>query len=148
MPSAALPPDLHAVAREAARDGGRPAPPRTAKILGVGSYVPAEVIPNGPIAERMGVDDEWIVKRTGIHARRRVAPNERLSDIATFAARRALQDAGVEPFEVDLVLVATSTADEIFPNAAPVVAQALGTEGAGAIDVGAACTGFLSALSL
>jgi 3-oxoacyl-[acyl-carrier-protein] synthase-3 len=148
MPSAALPPDLHAVAREAARDGGRPAPPRTARILGLGSYVPAEVIPNGPIAERMGVDDEWIVKRTGIHARRRVAPTERLSDIATFAGRRALQDAGVEPLDVDLVLVATSTADEIFPNAAPVVAQALGTEGAGAMDICAACTGFLSALSL
>src|SRR4051795_7987446 len=120
MPNAALPPELHAIAREAVRDGRRPAPPRTASVLGLGHFLPAEVVPNGPIAERIGVDDAWIVKRTGIKSRRRALPGERLSDYATFAGRRALADAGVDPRDVDLVLVATMTPDEVTPNAAPV----------------------------
>jgi 3-oxoacyl-[acyl-carrier-protein] synthase III len=148
MPSAALPPELHAIARAAVRDGARPAPPRTASILGLGHFLPAEVIPNGPIASRIDVDDEWIVKRTGIKARRRAAPTERTSDLAVFAARRALQDAGVEALDLDLVLVATMTQDEITPNTAPLVAHALGAERAGALDIGAACTGWLAAVSM
>ena len=148
MPSAALPPELHAIAREAVRDGRRPAPPRTASILGLGHFLPAEVVPNGPIAERIGVDDAWIVKRTGIHARRKAAPHERTSDLATFAARRALQDAGMDPADLDLVMVATMSPDEITPNTAPLVAHALGAHRAGAFDVGAACTGWLSALAV
>jgi 3-oxoacyl-[acyl-carrier-protein] synthase-3 len=147
MPSAALPPELHQIARDAARNGRRPAPPRTATILGLGHYLPSEVLPNGPIAERIGVDDAWIVKRTGIHARRRVAPNERTSDLAVFAGRRALQDAGVDPMDLDHVIVATMSADEITPNTAPLVAHALGAERAAAWDTGAACTGFLAGLS-
>ena len=147
MPSATLPAELHQIARDAARHARQPAPPRTATILGLGHYLPSEVVPNGPIAERVGVDDEWIVKRTGIHARRRVAPNERTSDLAVFAARRALQDAGVEPGELDYVIVATMTADEITPNCAPLVAHALGATRAATYDVGAACTGFLAGLS-
>src|SRR5919206_1837112 len=146
MPSAALPPELHAIARAAVRDGARPAPPRTASILGLGHFLPAEVLPNGPIAERIDVDDAWIVKRTGIKARRRAAPSERTSDLATFAARRALQDAGVEPIDLDLVMVATMSQDEATPNTAPLVAHALGAEKAGAYDVGAACTGWLAGL--
>jgi 3-oxoacyl-[acyl-carrier-protein] synthase-3 len=148
MPRTALPPDLHAIARAAVRNGARPAPPRTASIIGLGHFLPAEVIPNGPIAARIDVDDEWIVKRTGIKARRRAAPTERTSDLAVFAARRALQDAGVDPLDLDLVLVATMTQDEITPNTAPLVAHALGAERAGALDIGAACTGWLSALSM
>src|SRR5919199_4262892 len=148
MPNAALPPELHAIAREAVRNGSRPAPPRAASILGLGHFLPAEVLTNGPVAERLGVDDAWIVKRTGIRARRRAAPTERTSDLATFAARRALQDAGVEPLDVDLVLVATMSQDEATPNTAPLVAHALGAERAGALDVGAACTGWLGALSM
>ncbi len=96
MPSAALPPELHQIARDAARNGRRPAPPRTATILGLGHYLPTEIVPNGHIAERIGVDDHWIVKRTGIHARRRAAANEGTTDLAVFAARRALQDAGTD----------------------------------------------------
>jgi 3-oxoacyl-[acyl-carrier-protein] synthase-3 len=148
MPSAALPPDLHAIARAAVRDGARPAPPRTASVLGLGHFLPAEVLPNGPIASRIDVDDAWIVKRTGIKARRRAAPTERTSDLATFAARRALQDAEVEAIDLDLVLVATMSQDEATPNTAPLVAHALGAERAGALDIGAACTGWLSALSM
>jgi 3-oxoacyl-[acyl-carrier-protein] synthase III len=148
MRSASLPPELATIAREATRNGNMRAPARTARILGLGHHVPPEVVPNGPIAERIGVDDAWIVKRTGIKSRRRALPDERLTDYATFAGRRALTDAGVDPLDVDLVLVATMTPDEITPNAAPVVANALGAENAGAVDIGAACTGWLAALRL
>ena len=150
MRSAALPPDLAQIARDATRNGtyAEAAPPRTARILGLGHHVPPEVVPNGPIAERIGVDDAWIIKRTGIKSRRRALPEERLTDYAVFAARRALQDAGVDARDVDLVLVATMTPDEITPNAAPVVANELGAENAGAIDIGAACTGWIAALRL
>jgi 3-oxoacyl-[acyl-carrier-protein] synthase-3 len=149
MHSATLPPDLRTIAREATRDGApTPAPARPARIVGLGHHVPPEVVPNGPIAERIGVDDAWIVKRTGIKSRRRVAPSDRTSDLATFAARRALSDAGVEAIDLDLVLVATMTPDEISPNVAPVVAHDLGAERAGAFDIGAACTGWLAALRM
>jgi 3-oxoacyl-[acyl-carrier-protein] synthase-3 len=149
MRSATLPPDLRTIAREATRNGApTPDPARTARVIGLGHHVPPEVVPNGPIAERIGVDDVWIVKRTGIKSRRRVAPADRLSDLATFAGRRALTDAGIDALDIDLVLVATMTPDEITPNAAPLVAHALGAEQAGAIDIGAACTGWLAALRL
>ena len=147
MPSATLPAELYQIARDAARNARRPAPPRTATILGLGHYLPSEVVPNGAIAERIGVDDAWIVKRTGIHARRRVAPNERTSDLAVFAARRALQDAGVDAADLDYVLVATMTADKITPNCAPLVANQIGAHRAATYDIGAACTGFLAGLS-
>jgi 3-oxoacyl-[acyl-carrier-protein] synthase-3 len=148
MRSATLPPELAAVAREARHNGRAVAPPRTATILGLGHHLPPEVVPNGPIGERIGVDDAWIVKRTGIRSRRRAADDERVADLATFAARKALSDAGVDPYDVDLILVATMSQDELTPNTAPLVAHALGAERAGAIDVGAACTGWLSGLQL
>jgi 3-oxoacyl-[acyl-carrier-protein] synthase-3 len=148
MRSNTLPPDLAPIAREATRNGNMRSPARTARVLGLGHHVPPEVVPNGPIAERIGVDDAWIVKRTGIKSRRRALPDEKLTDYAVFAGRRALQDAGVDPRDVDLVLVATMTPDDITPNAAPVVANALGAENAGAVDIGAACTGWLAALRL
>jgi 3-oxoacyl-[acyl-carrier-protein] synthase III len=119
---------------------------RTARVAGLGHKLPDRVVPNGPIAERIGVDSDWIVRRTGIRERRYAAPDERTSDLAVQAARRALTDANLKPRDVDLVLVATMTPDELTPNTAPLVADALGI-GAGAYDVGAACTGWLSALS-
>jgi 3-oxoacyl-[acyl-carrier-protein] synthase-3 len=122
--------------------------PRTARVLGLGHQVPPEVVPNGAIADRIGVDDAWIQKRTGIKSRRRAAPHETLAEYATVAGRKALQDAGVDARDVDLVLVATMTPDDITPNAAPVVADALGAENAGAVDIGAACSGWLAALRL
>ncbi|HEY6692121.1 MAG TPA: beta-ketoacyl-ACP synthase III [Solirubrobacteraceae bacterium] len=148
MRSATLPPELATIAREATRNGNMRSPARTAQIVGLGHHVPPEVVPNGPIAARIGVDDAWIVKRTGIKSRRRALPDEKLTDYAVFAGRRALSDAGVDPRDVDLVLVATMTPDDITPNAAPVVANALGADGAGAVDIGAACTGWLAALRL
>src|SRR5919199_1367245 len=148
MRSTTLPPDLAPIAREATRNGNMRAPARTARILGLGHHVPPEVVPNGPIAERIGVDDAWIVKRTGIKSRRRALPGERLTDYAVFAGRRAVQDAGIDMRDIDLVLVATMTPDDITPNAAPVVANARGADNAGAVDIGAACTGWLAALRL
>src|SRR4051794_23510271 len=125
---------------------GAAAAARTAGISGLGCALPERVVANAPIAARLGVDDRWIERRTGITARRHVG-DERLSDLAAEAARAALADAGVDAAAVDLVLVATSSSDELLPNAAPLVAHALGTHAAAA-DIGAACTGFLSALAL
>jgi 3-oxoacyl-[acyl-carrier-protein] synthase III len=127
--------------------GGRAAPARTARVIGLGHRLPDRVVSNGPIAERIGVDADWIVRRTGIRERRYAAPGERTADLALSAARRALSDAGLRASDIDLVLVATMTPDELTPNTAPLVADALGLR-VGAIDVGAACTGWLSALSM
>ena len=126
---------------------GKLAPARTARVVGLGHRLPDRVVPNGPIAERIGVDSDWIVRRTGIRERRYAAPDERTADLALAAARRALSDAGLKPADIDLVLVATMTPDELTPNTAPLVANALGLN-AGAYDIGAACTGWLSALSV
>ncbi len=123
------------------------APARPA-ILSVAAEVPANRVTTAELAERLGVSEDWIVSRTGIRERPVAAADERLSDLAARAAEGALSRAGVEPSEVDLVLVATLTQDELMPNAAPIVAHAIGADRAGAIDIGAACTGFLSGLSL
>jgi len=122
-------------------------PPRPA-ILSVAVEVPAATVSTAELAERLGVTEDWIVSRTGIRARPVAAPDERLSDFAARVGAAALDRAGVDPADVDLVLVATLTQDELMPNAAPVVAHAIGADRAGAIDLGAACTGFLSGLSL
>jgi 3-oxoacyl-[acyl-carrier-protein] synthase III len=88
------------------------------------------------------------VHRTGVHQRRHVSEGERLQDLASAAGRGALEEAGVSAEDVDLILVATLAADELTPNCAPLVAHDLGATKAGAMDVSAACTGFLSALAL
>jgi 3-oxoacyl-[acyl-carrier-protein] synthase III len=121
---------------------------RGAAIAGVGVSMPARVVSNDEVAARLGIDADWIVRRTGIQARRWAGPDDRLDAHAAAAAREALERAGVSPAEVDLVLVATTTADEVLPNAAPLVAYALGATHAGAFDIGAACTGFLSAMAV
>jgi 3-oxoacyl-[acyl-carrier-protein] synthase-3 len=121
---------------------------RTASVLGLGHFLPETVVSNLPIAERLGIDDAWIVKRTGIRSRRHATPDQRLSDLAIEAGRGAVEDAGVDPEALDVVLVATTSADEITPNAAPYVATALGAARAAAMDIGAACTAWVSALSV
>ena len=125
-----------------------PVPPRsrTAGIIGFGRALPSTVVENAPIAARIGVDPDWLIKRTGISARRRSAEGESLSDLATQAGSRALDAAGLNPAYVDAVLVATSSADDIVPQAAPIVAGALGADRAMTWDVGLACTGFLAGL--
>jgi 3-oxoacyl-[acyl-carrier-protein] synthase-3 len=110
--------------------------------------VPDTVVTNAEIGARLGVDDDWIARRTGIHSRRVARPDERLETHATESARAALACAGIPASDVDLVIVATTTSDEIMPGTAPLVAHALGATGAGAFDVGSACTGFLSALAI
>jgi 3-oxoacyl-[acyl-carrier-protein] synthase-3 len=117
-------------------------------VLGIGTALPAHVVSSAAIAERLGVAEDWIVARTGIRSRRIAGPDERLSDLAAAAGAAALGQAEVQASDLDLVLVATVSADEVTPNAAPLVAEALGAMNAGALDVGAACTGFLSALAL
>ena len=121
---------------------------RGAALLSVGSSLPEGVVTNAEIAERIGKSDDWIYTRTGIRERRHAASGERLADHAVAAARSALERAGVAAAELDLIVVGTLTPDEPMPNPAASVAHALGADRAGAIDVNAACTGFLSALAL
>jgi 3-oxoacyl-[acyl-carrier-protein] synthase-3 len=116
-------------------------------IAAVAAWLPERVVENDELARPLGVDSAWISSRTGIHRRRRVS-GEGLVDLAAGAGAKALALAGVDPAEIDLLLVATFTGDHLLPNAAPLVANRLGASSAGAVDVGAACTGFLSALSL
>jgi 3-oxoacyl-[acyl-carrier-protein] synthase-3 len=119
---------------------------RTAGVVALGRALPDAVVENAAIADRIGVEPEWIVRRTGIAARRAVVDGERLSDLAVTAGRAALDAAGLDPADLDAVLVATSSADEIVPQAAPIVAGALGADRAMSWDVGLACTGFLAGL--
>ena len=125
-----------------------PGKTRGAAIGAVARSLPATVVTNAPIAERLGIDEEWIVTRTGVRERRIAAPDERVRDHASAAARASLAAAGVHPSEVDLVLVATMSHEDLTPNAAPLVAADLGADRAGAIDLGSACTGFVSGVGL
>jgi len=110
--------------------------------------VPATVIPNASIAERLGVDDAWIETRTGIRERRTLAGGERVSDLAADAGALTLARASLTIDDIDLLIVATTTQDEVTPNTAPLVAGRLGATGLAAIDVGAACTAFIAALQV
>jgi 3-oxoacyl-[acyl-carrier-protein] synthase-3 len=124
-----------------------PRVPRGAAIGSVAVAMPEQVIDNDPIAERLGVEPDWIVKRMGVRSRHMARPGESLTALAAEAGCRAVAQAGKRVEEIDTVLVATSTGDELLPNAAPLVATAMGIPQPGAFDVGAACAGFLSALS-
>jgi 3-oxoacyl-[acyl-carrier-protein] synthase-3 len=115
---------------------------------GLGVGLPETVVDNAPIARRLGIDEDWIVQRTGIRKRRIAAPDERLSDFATAAAAGALADAGLDGADVDLVVLATSSNEQLMPAAAGSVAAAIGATAAGAYDVSAACSGFVAALSI
>jgi 3-oxoacyl-[acyl-carrier-protein] synthase-3 len=119
-----------------------------ASIRGVAMAVPSRLVSNAEIAAGIGVDEAWIAKRTGTARRPWAREGERLTDYAARAGEAALARAGVSAAELDLVIVATSTADEITPNAAPQVAGLIGAERAGSFDVGAACTGWLAGLAL
>jgi 3-oxoacyl-[acyl-carrier-protein] synthase-3 len=122
---------------------------RLAKLTGVqiaatGSYVPDQVVPNEAL-ESLGCDADWIVQRTGIQERRRAAADQATSDLAYEAARTCLAQAGVSPREVDMVIVATMTPDMPSPSAACLLQQRLGAP-APAMDINAACAGFLYGL--
>ena len=135
---------------------------RHSRIAGTGSYLPPRRVTNDELVAELaqrGIEssDEWIVERTGIRARHFAAPDVPASELAVPAARAAMQAAGVGPADIDLIVVATSTPDMVFPSTATIVqhklAQAFGAEGAGllgcpAFDVQAVCSGFVYALTV
>ncbi len=118
-----------------------------ATAVSVGASVPEGTVESAEIEARLGLAPDWIERRTGIRRRHVAGPDERLETHAAIAARRALERAGVDAAAVDMVLVATTTPDEVMPTTAPLVATAIGASGAGAFDIGAACAGFLTALA-
>jgi 3-oxoacyl-[acyl-carrier-protein] synthase III len=132
----------------------QPAPRGTAQrrrglqagIFGVGSALPEHVVTNAELVGRLDTSDEWIVRRTGIRERRIIAPGQPLSELAAHACALALEDAGRTAAEVDQIIVSTITPDRVTPGVAPYVALELGAEHASAVDVNAACAGFVYAL--
>src|SRR6187402_510074 len=126
---------------------------RYSRITGTGSYLPPRRLTNADLAAELatrGVEtsDEWIVERTGIRARHFAAPDVTSSDLGVEAARHALEAAGRKAFEIDLIIVATSTPDMVFPSAACILQHKLGVAGCAAFDVQAVCSGFVYALTI
>lgn len=123
------------------------------RLMGTGSYLPSRRLSNADLAAELaqhGVEtsDDWIVDRTGIRARHFAADDQACSDLATEAALRALQASGLSAQDIDLIIVATSTPDMVFPSVATMVQHKLGTSGCPAFDVQAVCSGFIYALAV
>ena len=127
--------------------GGEPARPR-AGVIGLGVSLPDVVVGNEHVGAGIGVDGAWIERRTGIRHRRHAPADLSLTELAVASASAALLDAGVSGAELDLVLLATVSQATPMPNLAPQVASAVGAAGAGAFDLGAACSGFVAGLSV
>ena len=121
---------------------------RSCSITGVGSYVPEKILTNADLEKMVETSDEWITTRTGIKERRLAADGEFTSDLATKAALRAMEMAGVTAGQLDLIIVASITPDMTFPNTACLVQQKLGARRIPAFDIEAACSGFLYALEV
>ena len=119
-----------------------------ARIAGTGSYLPEKVLTNDDLAKLVDTSDEWIAARTGIRERHVAAEGETTSDLAYQASLRALEAAGVEAGELDLIIMGTTTPDLIFPSAACLLQHKLGANGCPAFDVNAACSGFIYALTI
>ena len=127
--------------------------PRYSRITGTGSYLPPNRLTNDDLAAQLaknGIEtsDQWIVERTGIRARHFAAPEVCCSDLALIAAQRALDAADCDAASIDLIIVATSTPDMVFPSAACLLQQKLGVHGCAAFDVQAVCSGFVYALTV
>ena len=118
------------------------------EVKGCGSYLPSKVVTNDDIAKKVDTSDEWITTRTGIKQRHFAEENEMTSDLAYEAAKRALENAGIDAKAVDLIVVGTTTPDDTFPATAVKVQSRLGLNGGAAFDVQAACSGFIYALSI
>jgi 3-oxoacyl-[acyl-carrier-protein] synthase-3 len=116
-------------------------------ITGLGSYVPERVMTNDELSTMMDTSDEWIQERTGIRERRIAAPEQALSDLCLPAAREALEAAGLEGSQIDLIIVATVTPDMAFPSTGAILADLLGAPHAAAYDLSAGCTGFMYAVA-
>ncbi len=121
--------------------------PIYSRLVSTGSYLPERILDNAQLSRMVDTSDEWIMARTGIRARHIAAPGESSVDMATAAALRALGDSGLDIQEIDLVIVATTTPDQIFPSTACILQSRLGNRGAAAFDVQAVCTGFIYALA-
>ena len=119
-----------------------------ARIAGTGSYLPEKVLTNDDLAKLVDTSDEWIAARTGIRERHVAAEGETTSDLAYQASLRALEAAGVEAGELDLIIMGTTTPDLIFPSAACLLQHKRGANGCPAFDVNAACSGFIYALTI
>ncbi len=117
-------------------------------VKGSGSALPVRKVSNDELAKTVDTSDEWIVERTGIHARHIAGEGETTSSLATDAARKALEAAGIPASEVDLIVLATATPDQTFPATATIVQSNLGCNGGMAFDVAAVCSGFLYALGV
>ena len=121
---------------------------KRAKIVGVGAYAPKRILTNAELEKMVDTSDEWIVQRTGIRERRIADPSEATSDLALRAAQQALERAGVEPGEIDFIVVGTTTGDMAFPTTANILQHRLGCRNAGSIDLYAACAGSVYSLSV
>jgi len=119
--------------------------PRYAHVTGWGRYAPSQVLTNADLERMVDTSDEWIVSRTGIRERRVAAANETTASMAAVAAMRAIRTAGIEPDDIDLILLATLTPDYWMPSTAALVKEAIGNTRAAAMDVAAACSGFVYA---
>jgi len=117
------------------------------RIIGTGSYLPAKVLTNYDLEKMVDTSHEWIVTRSGIIERHIAADDELTSDLALQASRRAIEAAGIQPDEIDLIIVATTTPDQIFPSTACVLQDKLGIKRGAAFDVQAVCSGFIYALN-
>lgn len=118
------------------------------RIIATGGYLPEKILTNDDIAKMVDTNDEWVRTRTGISSRHIAAPSETTSDLAAAAARSALENAGIPADTIDLIIVATTTPDMIFPSTASIVQDKLGMQNrCGAFDVQAVCTGFIYALA-
>jgi len=118
-----------------------------ARISGTGSYLPARVLTNRDLERTVDTTDEWIYSRTGIRERHVAADEEKTSDLALQASRRAMEAAGIGPGDVDLIVVATTTPDMVFPGTACILQSKLGIRNCPAFDVQAVCSGFVYALA-
>ncbi|HEY4831579.1 MAG TPA: beta-ketoacyl-ACP synthase III [Waddliaceae bacterium] len=119
-----------------------------ARIIGIGSYLPDKVLSNTDLEKMVDTTDEWIFSRTGMRERRIAAAHEASSDMAIAASKKALEQASVPPEEIDMILVATATPDYLMASTAAIVQARLGANRAAAVDIQAACTGYLYGLSI
>ena len=117
------------------------------RIIGTGSYLPEKVLTNRDLEAKIDTTDEWIYTRTGIHQRHIAADGESTSDLALQASRKALAAAGITPADLDLIVVATTTPDMVFPSTACILQAKLGTRHCPAFDVQAVCSGFIYGVS-
>jgi len=117
------------------------------KIVGTGRYLPEQVLTNFDLEKMVDTSDEWIRSRTGVERRHRVAPDETTSDMCVEAAKKAIDDAGIDVTDIDMVIVGTTSPDLVFPNCATLVQHRLGIPACPAIGMEAACTSFIYALT-